>query len=205
MNNAVIRPIREWHDRDATAERPTFEDAQRIVRELLADADMSEIQPRGNNIGRSWTAIRRDFGEHRAEEALRNWIPASERDIDYWDALHVLAAELLRNGERLPDALANWLAEVLEGKRRRPKQKPGRRWYANGARDSWTGYAIGILWTLGIRPTRNQASPAQSGCDVLANHLNLSYEAVASIWAKQRTASGRLPAPWECWNEYEHG
>ena len=145
--------------------------------------------------------IRRDFGEHRAEEALKNWIPASERDIDYWDALHVVAAELLRNREVLPNTLADWVADVLEGARTKPKQKPGKRRYANGARDSWTGYAIDILWTLDFAPTRNQASPARSGCDVLAEHLNLSYEAVASIWRRQRTASGRLPAPWECWDE----
>ena len=101
--------------------------------------------------------------------------------------------------------MPDWLADVLVGTRRKPKQKSGKRWYANGARDSWTGYAIGTLWTLGIPPTRNQASPAQSGCDVLACYLNLSYEAVASIWARQRTASGRLPAPWECWDENKHG
>ena len=57
MDSSVIKPIRDWRARNPGAERPTFEDAKRIVRELLADTDMSEIEPRGTNIGRSWTAI----------------------------------------------------------------------------------------------------------------------------------------------------
>ena len=38
-----VEPIREWRERNLGAERPTFEDAKRIVRELLADVDPSVI------------------------------------------------------------------------------------------------------------------------------------------------------------------
>ena len=71
-----VEPIREWRERNPGAECPTFEDAKRIVRELLADVDLSEIQPRGKRIGLSWSSMRVEFGQDRADEALGNWILA---------------------------------------------------------------------------------------------------------------------------------
>ena len=199
-----VEPIREWRERNPGAERPTFEDAKRIVHELLADVDLSEIQPRGKNIGLSWSLIRDKFGQDRADEALRNWIPASENDFDYWIALHIVATERLRSREPLPDALANWLADVLEGKRTKPRRKPGKNWYAHHGRDLWIGYAVSMLWILGMSPTRNEASLPESACDVVGEHLSLSYEAVVSVWTNQRHTTGRVPAPWECWDQELH-
>ena len=205
-----LKPIREWRERNPGADRPTFTDAKRIVCELLADEDLSEIQSRGEAIGRSWPKIREGFGQGRAAEAIENWIAASEKDYDCWRALHILAAELLRKREPLPDTLADWLADVLEGRRTKPKRKPGKSWDANAGRDMWIAYSVGILLVLGMSPTRNDASSHESACDVvsevLSRRLNqsLSYHAVVSIWRKQRGAVTHLPAPWEAWDRELH-
>ena len=205
-----VEPIREWRERNPGAECPTFEDAKRIVRELLADVDLSEIQPRGKRIGLSWSSMRVEFGQDRADEALGNWIFASERDFDYWIALRMVAAELLRNHEPLPDALADWLAEVLEGKRTKPGRKPGKSWYAHNSRDIWIGYAVSMLSILGMSPTRNEASPHESACDAVSQVVgerlsqSLSYAAVVSIWRKLRATDIHLPAPWEVWDQKLH-
>ena len=207
-----LEPIREWRERNPGADRPSFTDAKRIVREILADEDLSEIQPRGEAIGRSWLKIREGFGQSRAAEAIENWIAASEKDYDCWRALHIVAAELLRKRERFPDTLTDWLVDVLEGRRIKPKRKPGKSWYANASRDMWIAYSVGILSILGMAPTRNDASSSQeSACDAVSEVLgrrlsqSLSYDAIVSIWRKQRGATTRLPAPWEAWNQELHG
>ena len=38
----------------------------------------------------------------------------------YWDGLREIAQDTLRNGRRMPRELALWIADVLEGKRKRP-------------------------------------------------------------------------------------
>ena len=206
-----FKPIEEWRERNPGADRPCFQDAKRIVREILADEDLSEIQSGGEAIGRSWPMIREKFGQGRAAEATRNWIAASEKDFDYWRALHIVAADLLRKREPLPDALADWLADALEGNRTTPKQKPGRSWYANASRDMWIAYSVGILSFLGMSPTRNDASSHESACDaigeVVSRRMNqsLSYAAVVSIWRKQRGTVTHVPAPWEAWDQQLHG
>ena len=76
-----FKPIREWRERNPGADRPSFAGAKWIVRELLADEDLSEIQSRGEAIGRSWPKIGEGFGQGRAAVAIRNWIAASEKDF----------------------------------------------------------------------------------------------------------------------------
>lgn len=206
-----LKPIREWQERNPGAELPSFTDAKRIVCEFLADEDLSEIQPGGEAIGRSWPMIREGFGQGRAVEAIKNWIAASEKDFDYWRALHIVAAELLRKREPLPVTLADWLAEVLEGRRTKPKRKPGMSWYANAGRDMWIAYSVGILSILGMSPTRNDASSHESACDAVSEVVSrrlkqsLSYQAIVSIWRKQRGTVTRVPAPWEVWDQEIHG
>lgn len=62
------------------------------------------------------------------ENAIRN------PDTNDFDMLITLAAFFLRKGERLPECLAVFIADVLEGKRKRPTKR-GPDEYANWERD----------------------------------------------------------------------
>ena len=201
----MVEPVARWWKNNPDASRPGFDEAKQIARDLIADKDLGEIAPRGKKFGQSWHWIREHFGESRAAEALRNWIPESETNIEYWTALHTVASEILRRREVFPHMLADWIADTLDGTRTKPRQKPGPKWYAMLSRDMWICYVVSILWSIGLPPTRNNASRQESACDAVAYQINLSYEAVASVWARAKKKSGRMPAPWECWRQDLHG
>ena len=96
---------------------------------------------------------------HQAGVALRNWISASKRDPDYWDALKALSARVLKERHRLPDSLRDWLVGALEGNLPRPKGRPGKRWDANDNRNMWIGHAVSTLTQLGMTATRTTRAP----------------------------------------------
>ena len=56
------------------------EEADFVVRYWLHGFDWSLIAPRGPTIAAQWHSIEPEFGPHRAEEALRNYIQASRHD-----------------------------------------------------------------------------------------------------------------------------
>lgn len=75
---------------------------------------------------------RDDPNGERLYEAIEN--AAKNPDTNDFDVLVTLASSLLREGERLPEFLAKFTADVLEGKRKRPTKR-GTDKYANWARD----------------------------------------------------------------------
>ena len=60
--------------------------------------------------------------------------------------------DLLRDRKQLPDVLADWLADMLEGSREKPKGPPGQPWYTNDNRNSAICDAISVLMSLGPEP-----------------------------------------------------
>ena len=211
----MVKPLREWLERNPDAERPSIEEAEQIVRELLADADLSELPPASKDfLWGNWVWIKKN-SPHHSGEALRNWIAASKRDPDYWNALKVLAARVLKERHRLPDSLRDWLADVLEGNLARPRGRPGKRWDANDNRNMWIGYAVSILTQLGMTATRTTRAPEnkemreESACDAVSNYLfslgsrelKLKYGTVVSAWSSLRNDDGYLPPPWEAWEK----
>ena len=145
MADWELQCIQEWRESNPDTKQPTFEDAKKIVNGVLAGLDLTPIPRRGQRIGEWWLAIKEDWGEGRADEALRNWIHASEDDIAYWEALSAVSEDLLRDRKQLPDVLADWLADMLEGSREKPKGPPGQPWYANDNRNSAICDAISVL------------------------------------------------------------
>ena len=208
----MVKPLREWLEHNPDAERPSIEEAEQIVRELLADVDLSELPPLSKDFLLSnWTWIKEN-SPRRTGEAVQNWTLASKSDPVYWEALKALSARLLRDREQLPDALQDWLADMLEEELPRPRGRPGKHWYANDNRNMWIGYAVSMLAQLGMTATRTtrvpEIAPLKKGsaCDVVANYLrsrqlNLSYEGVASVWRSLRDDDGRLPPPWGVWEK----
>ena len=200
---STAEPLREWLERNPDAERPSIEEAEQIVRELLADADLSELPPMSKDfLWSRWVWIGKEF-PHHSGEALRNWISASKRDPDYWDALKIFSARMLRGREPLPDALREWITEMLLENLTKPKGKPGRRPGTNDNHNMWIGHAVSMLLLLGMNGTRSRnARKKESACDAVKNYLcscsmQLSYEAVVSAWRSLLQDDGHLPEPWE--------
>ena len=69
----------------------------------------------------------------------------------------------------------------------------------------WIDFAVSMLLHLGMTATRTTRTPEtrdirkESACDAVANHLQLSYEAVVTVWQNLRDDDGWLPLPWEAW------
>ncbi len=125
----------------------------------------------------------KNFG---AYSLLEEWIPRSENHRFWWDGLEVAAAYALRKRE-VPDPLADWLADVLEGKR--PKPKKGAGYYAG--RDFLLAEMVQTVCDqVGIQPTRNKAKKPtynddlhrHSACDAVGDVVGLSYEAIEAVW-----------------------
>ena len=207
----MVKPLGEWLERNPDAERPSIGEAEQIVRELLADADLSELPPvHKDYIQSEWLSIREN-SPRQTGAALENWTRASKTDPLYWDALKTISAGLLRDREPLPDALQGWLADMLEGNLARPKGRPGKPRYANDNRNMWIGHAVSMLLHLGMTATRTTRVPEtrslkkESACDAVSNYLcslgsrelELSYGTVVSAWSSLHDDDGYLPLPWE--------
>lgn len=115
------------------------------------------------------------------------------------DAMQHIATRLLRDGTPLPADVARWVADVLEGRRRRPARR-GPDPDASVVRNIGIVSAIVHLTiTHGMKPTRNIAkggascsAAGGSACDVLGvaltqRGINLSYRAVEKIWTDAKS------------------
>lgn len=167
--------------------RLTVEEAKIIVRPMLDPAGFNETRSRGPVYARQWFAPS-PMGYGCSAEGLRRIIHNANRNPDYWEAASLVAARLLREDAPLGEGLRLWLAEIMEGARKPPKRKPGKRPYVNVGRDLHVRAAITVLSGLGMQPIRNAASATRiSGCDVVVEVLiefkqALSYQAIAKIW-----------------------
>ena len=111
-----------------------------------------------------------------------------------WDTLWTLARELLGDGKRLPDGLADWVADVLgdyrqprkRRKRPRPRKDPANRW-----RDTLIRAAIrDVKEKFDCEYTR-AGGPVErfSACDAVAEAFELEYKNVERIWSARRRQS----------------
>ena len=96
-----------------------------MVRYWLHGFDWSPIPPRGPTIADQWHRIKEIFGAQRAEEALRNYIPASRYDLDYWEALNGIAARHHEQGRPFPAPLATWAIRLHLGELKTPPKPQG--------------------------------------------------------------------------------
>ena len=134
------------------------------------------------------------------DDFLRDLIAESVNIKLAWDSVKLIAEDLLRDGEQLPDALAEWVADVLADiakprkDRRRPRPTKGgspetnHYWVICGAIQY-----IGTLYNL--PPTRNGGGPGEccaeggSACDIVGRavfgkHLQ-AYKNAERIWGKR--------------------
>ena len=101
-----------------------FEEADLFLDYWLYHLSLDPIPWLGEIIASSWFRKREwdeQWDTNRAQEALRDYIAAD--DFDHWQALSLIAARLHRERKPFPAVLADWAAEVHEGKRTAPKKE----------------------------------------------------------------------------------
>ena len=174
-----------------------------IVRPFLHPANTREVGrfgPPGQELALSWPSvpvpIARKLDPQRFEdEAIDAYIKLSSTDPTYFEALKLIVARLLRNGDPLPDALAAWQADVNECKRLPPRRKSGKPPYAHKNRNHQIRNAIQALENLGMSATRSDESSNCSACDIVAKVLGehgqeISYSAINNVWKKRLRRRG---------------
>ena len=146
---ALLRPGL-FEDLDAVAAQ---EEADFVVRYWLHGFDWSPIAPRGPTIAAQWPRIKRTFDAQRAEEALRNYIQASEDDLDYREVLDRIAVGYHAQGRPFPVPLAAWDIEChLKPRPTPPKPRgdQGRPAYAQANRNVAIDEVFHLLGFLGL-------------------------------------------------------
>ena len=118
------------------------------------------------------------------------WLPRAKHCSHYWESMRLTAAGYLRDREPMPDALAQWLAEVLDGTCPPPPRRSGPKGFH--LRNIWIMEAVNTLMALGLHPTRNvtrgdkPCADGGSACDAVGvalaeRHLAMPYKAVEQI------------------------
>lgn len=116
------------------------------------------------------------------------YLRLASQNPEWFEALKIVCAEMLRRHDELPHELANWIADTLVGKVKRPKQKGGRPRSSTYQAAIWMTVSQLVRW--GWTKSRNDVSPSTSACDVVAEALTLSFDRVKEIaedgWVRQR-------------------
>ena len=170
-------------------DRPSFEEGVRLVERI--DVEIKNIA--GGS--RTETMVQGYYTlppERRVVELLPMLLRLSREDRQTWDAVSAIAQRELRSGKPLSPELAEWVADVLEGKHKRlAKRGPDRN--ANLLRDWRVVAAVQVLVDRGFRATRNSekkglrdggkaCAAGGSGCDAVGEAFGLGYKAVERIW-----------------------
>ena len=131
---------------------------------------------------KSWAHSYACLPERARPAMLSELIERSRHAKLDWDAVSLIAQEALRGAAPLPMDLAEWVADVLAGVRTRPRRSP----QTTSARDRMFSLAVDDLRNrFGLSPTRNETSPAQSACDVVATAGGFAYKTVERAWTNR--------------------
>ncbi len=168
-------------------DEPTF---RRCVEEVGdAIARSSALGLTGGELGAS-LYFTEAYPQSVRDGLLQTLIEASPRQKDSWDAVTLIARELIKQGKTLPPALSEWTVDVLadqlsrRGDKRRPR--PARGGHPKGGRDLIVRLEVASLCEKsGLTPTRNKASEPRSACDAVAIALGESYDVIEAIWRKR--------------------
>ena len=132
-------------------DRPSFDEGVRLAERI--DVEIKNIaggSPTETMVQGYYTLP----PEHRVVELLPMLLRLSREDRQTWDAVSAIAQRELRSGKPLSPELAEWVADVLEGKHKRlAKRGPDRN--ANLVRNLRVVAAVQALVDRGFRATRN--------------------------------------------------
>lgn len=110
---------------------------------------------------------------------------ARDPDTNDFDVLVMLAAGLMRENERLPDWLASFAADVLEGKRKRPTKR-GADKYKNWQRDYSLWRAVDEVACKFDLPkyTNNELSNKPTAAGIVAEAARLNVDVVITAYKR---------------------
>ena len=173
------------------------EEAACVLRYWLHEFDWSPIPPRGPTIAANWPSIESKFDAQHADEALRNYIPASEDDLDYREVLDHLAAWHLKQRRLFPDPLAAWAIQLHVGDPpistpSKPRGDHGRPAYAQANRNLAIAEVFHLLGYLGLHRQNVR-------CSVISKKFTCDEATVRKAVKTHARGTGQLPRPWECW------
>ena len=118
----------------------------------------------------------------RSRDLVRGYIQSSRSRQVFFDALHLICAELDNRGEAIGRQLSWWRQEVVDGRLRRPRMKPiPARRPANPsqfARDIHLQFTVEILDRVCVPPRGNSAS----GCRIVAEASRIPIDTIERIW-----------------------
>ena len=123
-----------------------------------------------------------DSGWTRDQE-LSEWIEASKNDRHAWEGVKRLLQNLRKHDQAVPVTLLLWALDVADGTRKPPNRRKGRDATQNCLRNRSIVMAIRMLQEGGLPATSNTGT---SACHVVAEKLHLSYEAVRTVWQKNK-------------------
>lgn len=112
---------------------------------------------------------------------------AKNPDTNDFDAITTVAVDLLREGERMPAWLAAFVADILEGNRKRPV-KPGQDPYKHWERDYklWqTTLAVSERFDLPAY-TNNELSDKSTAADAVAAAAGVGADVVKNACKKMK-------------------
>ena len=170
-----------------------LEEAKLFLRYWIGTPDVEPLPWFGKIIANHWFRERdwdQQWNRSRADALLQRYIAAD--DFDHWTALNIIAARLHRAREPFPESLADWAAEVHEGKRGQPPKERGNegnppystedRYAAFEAADHWLQH-----FGMKRRADRN---------DVIAQHFGFEPDAVSRGLSRWRRRGDKRRAPW---------
>ena len=168
-------------------DKDLFESCVRIAKASLSDPRRFLGSTAAQGLARAYLMPHgpRDGGEG----FLAKLIEDSREKKSAWDALNLIAQDLLREGEPLPRDLAAWICDVLadqlapRGQKRRPR--PSRGSHRTAGRD-WNFYFLveELIKSGNLQATRNEVSQPWSACDAVAIATGKPYKTVARIWSR---------------------
>ena len=164
------------------------EEALLFLRYWVHGLNIDPLPWLGKAIAHAWFQRRRRDA-NRADEELSNFVAAD--DFDHWTALNLIAARLHRDRERFPDALAEWAAELHEGKDKSPPRERGDRGgppYAQEDRNRV--YYMADIWLQHYAMTR-----ADDRIEVIARYIGDDGSVVRKGLTRWRNPEWRR-APW---------
>ena len=149
-------------------------DAERRLRDNAGDYD----NPGTFAVGLYQWAVE----QRQDPDWLANAIDKSQEAKFAWNALEAAAEHSLRE-RHMPKLLADWLADKLKGKLRKPAHDPR----STLGRDMViTLLVLGINHDMGLYATRNDGAPPYSACDAVGEAMNLSYQTIERVWLRYR-------------------
>ena len=129
--------------------------------------------------------------DHTYNWAIREperYLGLAEKDPVWFNGLRAVAAEMLRRNDQMPKQLATWVADVLMGIAKEPNPSRGRPPANVHQTAVWLTVSQLVIWKW--KATRNDASPALSASDVVADATGMSFKRVKEIakstWRRPR-------------------